>query len=139
MKSITARTLATVATLAAFAAHTGVAYAGSLHGVTLAPGDSITYVRSYDSDSGWADINDCDITIRSSKGRVLFHSLVNLNETPMDCGGISRNGSALFVYDASADFTSDGDLAKFSCTRFTTDGAGQWANPTLVATSHCGR
>ena len=139
MQSNTVRTLAAFSTLAAFAATTGVAHARSIHGVTMSPGDSITYVRSYDSDSGWADINDCDITIRSSKGRVLFHSLVNLNETPMDCGGISRDGSALFVYDATADFTSDGDLAKFSCTRYTADGAGQWANPTLVDVARCGR
>ena len=145
MQSTTiARTSASACTFAAFSAlvaaavNAGVAYAGSIHGVTLAAGDSITYVRSYDSDSGWADINDCDITVRSSQGRVLFHTLLNLNETPVDCGGISRSGAALFVYDANSDTTSDGDLPKHSCTRHTTDGTGAWANPTPVETARCG-
>lgn len=71
---------------------------GSVQGVKLADGDTVTYTFDYESDSGWADIYDCTITVRDAAGKVRFDKTFNLHDERVYCGGVSRNRTATFLY-----------------------------------------
>ena len=126
------KTLALCLSVTASASVSLVASAEVL-GVDIQNGYSIRYDRVYESDSGWADINDCTITVLNAKGKVLAKNEVFLSTTPSFCGEIDRNGTAVYSYSTEAD---SGFREKF-CHRSALVGA-RWSSPVVVDNSFCG-
>lgn len=119
--------------LAASATLSSSAFAKVL-GVQIKDGYSISYDRVYESDSGYADINDCTTTVRNAKGKILAQASVFLTTTPGFCGEIHRNGTAVYSYSTE----SDGGYREEFCFRSELSHLG-WSSPELVDTSLCGR
>jgi hypothetical protein len=65
-------------------------------GIKLKDGYTVSYTFSYESDSGYADINVCEVVVKNDSAVQVASKKIDLNDVRFNCGGVARNQTATY-------------------------------------------